>query len=183
MAAVSGHVAEAATDGGRGNGLASASLPTADAPKGESLGGEGSLDEIGLPSEAPLTKHKVVFVGDSGVGKTSIIHHFIHGTFLDKYKTTIGIDFKSKTLYLSDSTIRLQIWDSAGQERFRSLIPSYIRDCQVCIVVYDITNRASFLNVPQWVDDVRGLREDVLLMLVGNKTDAADRRKVRTEEG
>lgn len=101
---------------------------TAEVPAGETLGGGGGED-IGLPSEAPLTKHKVVFVGDSGVGKTSIIHHFIHGTFVDRYKTTIGIDFKSKTLYLSDSTVRLQIWDSAGQERFRSLIPSYIRDC------------------------------------------------------
>jgi len=101
----------------------------AEPPSEGFVDGRGIVDDIPLPSEAPLTKHKVVFVGDSGVGKTSIIHYFIHGTFIDRYKTTIGIDFKSKTLYLSDSTVRLQIWDSAGQERFRSLIPSYIRDC------------------------------------------------------
>lgn len=94
------------------------------------------------------------------------------------------IDFLSRSLVLEDRTVRLQIWDTAGQERFRSLIPSYIRDSSVAVVVYDITNRASFLNVSKWIEDVRVERGDnVVVMLVGNKSDLADRRQVSTEEG
>jgi len=81
--------------------------------------------------------------------------------------------------------VRLQLWDTAGQERFRSLIPSYIRDSSVAVVVYDVTNRASFLNTSKWVEDVRAERgSDVVICLVGNKTDLGnDKRQVSTEEG
>lgn len=89
-----------------------------------------------------------------------------------------------QTMYLEDRTVRLQLWDTAGQERFRSLIPSYIRDSSVAVVVYDITNRTSFMNTSKWVDDVRGERgNDVIIVLVGNKTDLNDKRQVTTEEG
>lgn len=85
--------------------------------------------------------------------------------------------------YLEDRTIRLQIWDTAGQERFRTLIPSYIRDSSVAIIAYDITNRYSFMNVTNWIEDVRAERgSDVIIMLVANKIDLADRRKVTLEE-
>ncbi|KAK3556508.1 hypothetical protein QTP70_008297 [Hemibagrus guttatus] len=94
----------------------------------------------------------------------------------DKIKATIGIDFLSKTMYLEDRTVRLQLWDTAGQERFRSLIPSYIRDSTVAVVVYDITNVNSFQQTSKWIDDVRTERgSDVIIMLVGNKTDLADK--------
>ncbi len=84
---------------------------------------------------------------------------------------------------MEDRTIRLQIWDTAGQERFRTLIPSYIRDSSVAIIAYDITNRSSFLNVTNWIEDVRAERgSDVIIMLVANKIDLADRRKVTLEE-
>ncbi|KAF2349065.1 Small GTP-binding protein domain [Trinorchestia longiramus] len=97
---------------------------------------------------------------------------------------TIGIDFLSKTMYLEDRTVRLQLWDTAGQERFRSLIPSYIRDSTVAVVVYDITNANSFHQTSKWIDDVRTERgSDVIIMLVGNKTDLSDKRQVSTEEG
>ena len=80
--------------------------------------------------------------------------------------------------------MRLQLWDTAGQERFRSLIPSYIRDSSVAVVVYDITQRASFLNTSKWIEDVRAERgNDVIIMLVGNKTDLTDQRNVSIEEG
>lgn len=80
--------------------------------------------------------------------------------------------------------MRLQLWDTAGQERFRSLIPSYIRDSSVAVVVYDITNRASFLNTSKWIEDVRNERgNDVIIVLVGNKTDLTERRQVSVEEG
>jgi len=118
------------------------------------------------------------------VGKTSIITRFMYDTFDNNYQATIGIDFLSKTLYLEDRTVRLQLWDTAGQERFRSLIPSYIRDSSAAVVVYDITNRASFLNTTKWIEDVRGERgNDVIIALVGNKTDLSDRRQVSVEEG
>ncbi|XP_026676788.1 ras-related protein Rab6-like, partial [Diaphorina citri] len=80
--------------------------------------------------------------------------------------------------------VRLQLWDTAGQERFRSLIPSYIRDSTVAVVVYDITNANSFHQTSKWIDDVRTERgSDVIIMLVGNKTDLSDKRQVSTEEG
>uniref|UniRef100_A0A3P8PIS9 RAB6A, member RAS oncogene family n=1 Tax=Astatotilapia calliptera TaxID=8154 RepID=A0A3P8PIS9_ASTCA len=80
--------------------------------------------------------------------------------------------------------IRLQLWDTAGQERFRSLIPSYIRDSAAAVVVYDITNVNSFQQTTKWIDDVRTERgSDVIIMLVGNKTDLADKRQVSIEEG
>jgi Ras-related protein Rab-6A len=99
-------------------------------------------------------------------------------------QATIGIDFLSKTMYLEDRTVRLQLWDTAGQERFRSLIPSYIRDSSVAVVVYDVTARASFLSVHRWVEEVRAERGgDVVVVVVGNKTDLVDKRQVSIEEG
>jgi Ras-related protein Rab-6A len=131
-----------------------------------------------------LNKYKLVFLGDQSVGKTSIITRFMYDTFDTAYQATIGIDFLSKTMFLEDkSSIRLQLWDTAGQERFRSLIPSYIRDSSAAVVVYDITNRQSFLNSSKWIEDVRAERgNDVIIMLVGNKSDMADKRQVTLEE-
>lgn len=79
-------------------------------------------------------------------------------------------------MYLEDRTIRLQLWDTAGQERFRTLIPSYIRDSAVTIIVYDVSSRSSFEAVSRWIDDVRNERgEDVIIVIVGNKTDLSDK--------
>lgn len=133
---------------------------------------------------SPLAKYKLVFLGDQSVGKTSIITRFMYDKFDNSYQATIGIDFLSKTMYLEDRTVRLQLWDTAGQERFRSLIPSYIRDSSVAVIVYDVSNRQSFLNTARWVEEVRTERgNDVIVMLVGNKTDLVDKRQVSIEEG
>lgn len=132
----------------------------------------------------PLRKFKLVFLGEQSVGKTSLITRFMYDSFDNTYQATIGIDFLSKTMYLEDRTVRLQLWDTAGQERFRSLIPSYIRDSSVAVVVYDITNVNSFQQTNKWIDDVRAERgSDVIIMLVGNKTDLAEKRQVATESG
>lgn len=132
----------------------------------------------------PLRKFKLVFLGEQSVGKTSLITRFMYDSFDNTYQATIGIDFLSKTMYLEDRTVRLQLWDTAGQERFRSLIPSYIRDSTVAVVVYDITNANSFHQTSKWIDDVRSERgTDVIIMLVGNKTDLADKRQVSIDEG
>ena len=93
------------------------------------------------------------------------------------YQATVGIDFFTKTMYLEDRIVRLQLGDTAGQERFRSLIPSYIRDSAVAIVAYDIANRSTFVNTQKWIDDVRTERgNEVVIMLVGNKTDLSHKR-------
>ncbi|KGO75502.1 Small GTPase superfamily, Rab type [Penicillium italicum] len=146
----------------------------------------------------PLKKFKLVFLGEQSgkplvtsylyhmrsVGKTSLITRFMYDSFDNTYQATIGIDFLSKTMYLEDRTVRLQLWDTAGQERFRSLIPSYIRDSSVAVVVYDISNAKSFQNTRKWIDDVRGERgNDVIIVLVGNKTDLNDKREVTTAQG
>ncbi|TXT05988.1 hypothetical protein VHUM_03749 [Vanrija humicola] len=137
----------------------------------------------GSTSSSPLKKFKLVFLGEQSVGKTSLITRFMYDTFDNTYQATIGIDFLSKTMYLEDRTVRLQLWDTGPQERFRSLIPSYIRDSSVAVIVYDITSRASFLNTTKWVDDVRNERgDDVIIVLVGNKTDLNDKRQVTPED-
>ncbi|KAK6202953.1 ras family-domain-containing protein [Scheffersomyces amazonensis] len=133
-----------------------------------------------------LRKYKIVFLGDQSVGKTSLITRFMYDTFDETYAATIGIDFLSKTMYLDDNktTIRLQLWDTAGQERFRSLIPSYIRDSHVAVICYDITNKKSFNNLDKWIKDVKLERgDDVIIVLVGNKSDLSnDKRQVTIED-
>eukprot|EP00938_MAST-03A_sp_MAST-3A-sp1_P002368 g2368.t1 len=160
-----------------------------DERKGGDLSGNMQVSiattEVDAPKLMPLVKYKVVFLGDQGVGKTSIVSSFTRGA-LDstEYQATIGIDFMSKTMYLEDRAIRLQLWDTAGQERFRTLIPGYIRDCDVAVVVYDITNRASFNNTKQWIQDVKEERHsDVIIALVGNKIDLSGARQVTKEDG
>lgn len=109
----------------------------------------------------------------------------MYDTFDDTYAATIGIDFLLKTMYLENNrTIRLQLWDTAGQERFRSLIPSYIRDSHVTVVCFDLTSRKSFDNVTKWVEDVRHERgDDVVIVLVGNKSDlATSQRQVTAQD-
>lgn len=131
-----------------------------------------------------LRKYKIVFLGDQGVGKTSLITRFMYDTFEEQYSATIGIDFLSKTMYLEDNkTIRLQLWDTAGQERFRSLIPSYIRDSNVAVVCYDITNKKSFDNLDKWIQEVQLERgNEVIIVIVGNKSDLNSKRQVSMEE-
>lgn len=132
----------------------------------------------------PRSKYKLVFVGDSSVGKTSIISRFMYDHFDTNYDATIGIDFLAKTHTVGDKTVRLQLWDTAGQERFRSLIPSYIRDSSVAVVVFAIDNRDSFDAVNKWIDEVRKERDnEVMIVLVGNKCDLDCNRAVSKSEG
>merc|ERR1719323_1854533 len=99
-----------------------------------------------------LNKYKLVFLGGTAVGKTSVIQRFMYNTFDNNTTATIGIDFLSKTMYLEDRTVWLQLWDTVSQERFRSLIPGYIRDSSGATVVYDISNRTTFLDTSIWID-------------------------------
>ncbi|ELP88157.1 GTP-binding protein ryH1, putative [Entamoeba invadens IP1] len=131
-----------------------------------------------------LKKHKIVFLGDSSVGKTCIIGRFMTSSFCTNYEATIGTDFSSKTLTdeATQQTVQLQIWDTAGQERYHSLIPSYIRDSSVAVIVYDINDRQTFDNIDNWVEDVHSKEKgDVILFIVGNKLDLGKREVTQKE--
>ncbi|KAK8821366.1 hypothetical protein WA577_007713, partial [Blastocystis sp. JDR] len=130
-----------------------------------------------------MNRYKCVLLGDAGAGKTSIITRFMYDSYDPIYQSTIGIDFLSKTISIGDRPVRLQLWDTAGQERFRSLIPSYIRDSSMAIIVYDISSERSFGNVHLWYDDVKQQRDDIEVVIVGNKSDLEGKRVIPTERG
>ena len=117
------------------------------------------------------------------MGKTSIIHRFKYDQFETNYNATIGIDFITQKMYIEDRIITLNLWDTAGQEKFKSLIPSYIKDSQAIVITYDITNPDSFESLDKWIEDARALRDidQALVVIAGNKADLEDRREVSTE--
>lgn len=137
-----------------------------------------------MGSPKPLRKkYKLVFLGDQSVGKTSLITRFMYDSFDSTYQATIGIDFLSKSLAVDGNEVALQIWDTAGTERFRSLIPNYIRDLSAAVAAYDITSSLSFDNIRSWINDIRQENDNVLIVLCGNKTDLAEKRRVSYEQG
>jgi Ras-related protein Rab-6A len=125
--------------------------------------------------------HKVVVIGNTAVGKTSIINQFVYGTVSAQHQPTVGIDFFAKIVQVQDRPVRLQLWDTAGQERFHALIPSYIRNSTVALLIYDITNRATFDDLKQWHKMVADLATPALIV-VGNKADLEADRTVPAEE-
>eukprot|EP00026_Physarum_polycephalum_P010745 Phypoly_transcript_10922.p1 GENE.Phypoly_transcript_10922~~Phypoly_transcript_10922.p1 ORF type:complete len:192 (+),score=22.75 Phypoly_transcript_10922:90-665(+) len=126
--------------------------------------------------------NKVVIVGDSGAGKTSIMMRLVDNTF-DPTRTTTGIDSMTKIANLGDKTVKLQIWDTAGQERFSTITPSFFRGAIGAIVVYDITNKASFDNVWSWMHTITDSAMVPCRFVIGNKTDLQSTRVVKTSEG
>eukprot|EP00794_Sanderia_malayensis_P003691 gene3691-4209_t len=115
---------------------------------------------------------KIIIVGDAGVGKSCLLRRFADQSFTDNYINTIGVDFKVRTLDIHGKSIKLNIWDSAGQERFRTIVNTYYRGAHGVIVVYDTTDRDSFAHLPQWLDDVSELAEpNSKKLLVGTKVD------------
>lgn len=127
---------------------------------------------------------KLLLIGDSGVGKSCLLLRFAEDTYTESYISTIGVDFKIRTLELEKKTIKLQIWDTAGQERFRTITSSYYRGAHGIIVVYDVTDRESFNNVKNWVKEIeRYASENVVKLLVGNKSDMSSKKVVTFEEG
>ncbi|XP_047251971.1 ras-related protein RABC2a isoform X2 [Capsicum annuum] len=128
---------------------------------------------------------KILLIGDSGVGKSSLLVSFISNV-VDDLAPTIGVDFKIKTLTVSGKRLKLTIWDTAGQERFRTLTSSYYRGAQGIILVYDVTRRETFTNLSDvWAKEVElySNNQDCVKMLVGNKVDRESERAVTREEG
>ncbi|CAF0925115.1 unnamed protein product [Adineta steineri] len=132
-----------------------------------------------------LTTLKVLIIGESGVGKSSLLLRFTDNTFDEDMAATIGVDFKVKQLEINDNRVKLAIWDTAGQERFRTLTPGYYRGAQGAILVYDVCNRQSFRQLDRWISelDTFSTKTDPIKMLVGNKIDQKDSREITYDEG
>ena len=131
-----------------------------------------------------IPKYKLIFLGDQSVGKSCILNRFLNDTFIEDYQATIGLDFQSKNVQIDNQDIHLLLYDTAGQEKFRSLIPMYTRDANIILLVYDISNKDSFVNLSQWLKDLTNVNMDeVILCIVGNKIDLNDKRAVNAEEG
>uniref|UniRef100_A0A672YQG2 small monomeric GTPase n=1 Tax=Sphaeramia orbicularis TaxID=375764 RepID=A0A672YQG2_9TELE len=127
----------------------------------------------------------VMLLGDSAVGKTCVLVRFKDGAFLGgNFIATVGIDFRNKVVDVDNLKVKLQIWDTAGQERFRSVTHAYYRDAQALLLLYDITSKPSFDNIRAWLTEIHDYaQKDVVIMLLGNKSDMAAERVVKTEEG
>ena len=126
---------------------------------------------------------KVVLLGESAVGKTSLATRFVNNQFSEFEESTIGAAFLSKALTINNKTIKFEIWDTAGQERYQSLAPMYYRGAKVGIIVFDLTNRSTFDKAKRWVEELRQSGpENILLLLIGNKLDLENRRQLTYDE-
>uniref|UniRef100_A0AAQ4Q9I9 Ras-related protein Rab-35 n=1 Tax=Gasterosteus aculeatus aculeatus TaxID=481459 RepID=A0AAQ4Q9I9_GASAC len=125
---------------------------------------------------------KLLIIGDSGVGKSSLLLRFADNTFSGSYITTIGVDFKIRTVEINGEKVKLQIWDTAGQERFRTITSTYYRGTHGVIVVYDVTSAESFVNVKRWLHEINQNCDDVCRILVGNKNDDPNSKVVETTD-
>ena len=128
---------------------------------------------------------KTIILGDCGVGKTSILYKYYNGNDNHENESTVGVNFVSKLVDKDkyNDIIKLQIWDTAGQERFRSIIKTYYRNVCACVITYDITNKTSFQNSMYWINEIRQNNDSAKIIIVGNKTDLEDKRKVSFEDG
>ena len=129
-------------------------------------------------------KIKLMVLGDSNVGKSSILTKYCKNQFLSKYITTIGIDFQIKYLNINNKRIKVQIWDTAGQERYRVVTKNYFNTSNGFIIIYDITDRRSFNNINNWMEQIESfIGKEVKCILFGNKNDLENKRDVQIEEG
>ena len=129
--------------------------------------------------------YKILLLGDSSVGKTCFLMRYIDNTFQEIHMSTIGLDYKIKNIELADGkTAKFQIWDTAGQDRFRAITKNYYKGAHGIILLYDITNKKTFDNVKNWMNQIKEeVTDKVCIILVGNKIDAEEQRVVTTEEG
>lgn len=130
------------------------------------------------------TRLKLLLIGDSAVGKSSLLLRFAEDSFNASFISTIGVDFKTRNVDLDGDTVKLSIWDTAGQERFRTITAAYYRGANGIVLVYDITSEASFNSIRSWIRNIEEHASDsVCKVLVGNKADMEDKRAVPTAKG
>ena len=129
--------------------------------------------------------YKILLLGDSSVGKTCFLMRYADNTFQEIHMSTIGLDYKLKNVQLDDGKIvKIQIWDTAGQDRFRSITKNYYKGAHGIILIYDVTSRKTFENIKNWVSQIKEeVSNKVTIILVGNKIDDEPNRKVTTQEG
>ena len=130
----------------------------------------------------PITTFKILTIGESGVGKTCVLRRFVENKFLKNHLATIGIDFKTKNLNINGQEIKLKIWDTAGQERFRNITTQYYNGADGIVLVYDLTDEASFDKIRDWMDQIisNTQRDNIGMVLLANKCDIEPR--IVTEE-
>ena len=128
--------------------------------------------------------YKVIIIGDTAVGKSNILSRYVKDEFSTNSKSTVGVELGIKFLKVKNTKTKIQIWDTAGQERYRAITSSYFKGSNGCFIVYDITNEASFNNIENWYEQIqKETSKDIPILLVGNKCDLEDERKVPIEKG
>ena len=137
--------------------------------------GDSMVESMNIP------RYKITFVGDVNVGKTTIINRINGNPFQEIYEATIGVDFFPIKIKYNEMEITLQIWDTAGQEKDRGLIPNYVRGSSIVFIVFDLTTKKTFENISKWIDDVNNI-EKTRLILIGNKNDLKDQIVVYNKE-
>lgn len=151
---------------------------TPTSPRGQPVGKEALSEEEGFPS-TPDRLFKIVFVGNSSVGKTSFLGRFCDGRFSPGSAATVGIDYRVKTVRVDDSRVAVQLWDTAGQERYRCITQQFFRKADGVVVMYDLTARQSFLDVRQWLSSVEeAVGDRIPILLLANKIDNEKEREV-----
>ncbi|XP_062989394.1 ras-related protein Rab-19 [Elgaria multicarinata webbii] len=126
---------------------------------------------------------KIILIGDSNVGKTCVVHRFKAGQYHAKQQNTIGVDFTVRSLDIDGKKVKIQVWDTAGQERFRTITQSYYRSANGAILAYDMTRKSTFESIPHWIHEIeRYGAANLVLMLIGNKSDEAEKRQVLFED-
>ncbi|KAJ8681296.1 hypothetical protein QAD02_017083 [Eretmocerus hayati] len=134
-------------------------------------------------TQGKICQFKLVLLGESAVGKSSLVLRFVKGQFHEYQESTIGAAFLTQTVCLDETTVKFEIWDTAGQERYHSLAPMYYRGAQAAIVVYDITNQDTFQRATTWVKELqRQASPSIVIALAGNKADLGNKRVVEFEE-
>ena len=127
---------------------------------------------------------KVIIIGDSGVGKTNIMSKFLKNKFMEESKATVGVEFGSKLFDLNGHKIRAQIWDTAGQEKYKSITGAYFKGSKGALVVYDITQKSTYESLEKWVNDLKSAGDPkITIILIGNKSDLEENRQVSKEQG
>jgi len=146
-------------------------------------GGSATAQRPNGSQQGKMCQFKLVLLGESAVGKSSLVLRFVKGQFHEYQESTIGAAFLTQTVCLDDTTVKFEIWDTAGQERYHSLAPMYYRGAQAAIVVYDITNPDTFSRAKSWVKELqRQASPNIVIALAGNKADLANKRMVEYEE-
>ena len=140
------------------------------------------MTESSVDANISLSRQKIIFCGDAGVGKTSIIISLMGQKFSEEYEPSIGVDFFSKTIRYKERLIKLQIWDSAGQEKFRSLIPNYIRGSSLIFLIFDVSRKLSYDHLTDWIKFITDIDNSGVIIIIGNKIDLKEKREVNNEE-